>query len=117
MKTSGVGVLITKVSATGERNIMDDPVACDAIKTLVEGGYTGDDVMKAWRGVRIVSDLRWRDIETAPKDGTPVIIGKGHDGKITGVRLGVWNGLGWYEVYSGAGINYATHWMPCPPTT
>lgn len=62
----------------------------------------------------------WRDIVTAPKDGTPVFLWKN---QFIGVHrylspLGSVCGPQWYQAY---GCNYAafwvegaTHWMPLP---
>jgi hypothetical protein len=58
--------------------------------------------------------MEWKPIETAPKDGTPVL--GYHTGKMTTVYWGLWNE--WQLVEPGA---YAeeddwrpTHWMPLP---
>ena len=59
--------------------------------------------------------MNWQPIGTAPKDGTVVILMSILNGKIVNVRQCTFNGLGWYEPYSGAGFNYPTHWMPLPP--
>lgn len=58
--------------------------------------------------------MKWQPISTAPKDDKPVIVASTLNGRVTSVRMCVWNGIGWYEVYSGAGINYVTHWIPLP---
>lgn len=63
--------------------------------------------------------MDWRPIETAPKDGEPVIVGCVDTGFVTMARL-VQDDDRWYELnndptdYWGSEI-YPTHWMPKPP--
>lgn len=58
--------------------------------------------------------MKWLAIESAPKDNVAIIVASLLRGKIVCVRMAVWHGLGWYEVYSGAGIDHVTHWIPMP---
>lgn len=71
-----------------------------------------------------MSDFHWRDIETAPKDGTMLMLADMH-----GVGAGYWKPAKrrpyWCAViYTSAGdwddhredfIMRPTHWMPLPP--
>jgi len=86
-----------------------DKVAIPKLPQEPEKGNVGPE------GYVTEERARWRSIGTAPKDDVPIITASVLRGKIVRVRMGVWNGLGWYEVYSGVGINYVTHWMPLPP--
>ncbi len=60
-----------------------------------------------------IDNLRgWRSIETAPKDGTPLL---GFVEKVMYVCW--WDGLGWSFFVDGRGSRFAffpTHWMPLP---
>lgn len=56
-----------------------------------------------------MSDSAWRDIETAPKDGTRVLV---FDGVVVIARF--WGGA--FRVGDLPGSDcYPTHWMPLPP--
>jgi hypothetical protein len=52
----------------------------------------------------------WRQIESAPKDGTEIILAKA--GTIESEQ-GVWNGAAWRTMYGW--FAEPTHWMPLPP--
>ncbi|MGG7581713.1 hypothetical protein [Rhizobium sp. Nf11,1] len=55
----------------------------------------------------------WRDISTAPKDGTEVLLGH-PDGSI---QIGRWNGSdGWDDGNFDDHFRWPTHWMPLPAT-
>jgi len=60
------------------------------------------------------NDNQWQPIETAPKDGTFILL---YD-KNVGVHQGRWIGspfsMGWRQC-SNFGMYDATHWMPLPP--
>ncbi len=53
----------------------------------------------------------WQPINTAPKDGTYVLVYGRHEG----VRIGKWETLfdDWEAPYEG-GLLEPTHWMPLP---
>jgi hypothetical protein len=58
-----------------------------------------------------LADGSWRPIETAPKDGTEIII----LGKWTkDCSRAYWDG-GLWQTYSGGHEENPTHWMPLPP--
>lgn len=83
---------------------------------LKTGQYDGTDIMQAWIALRQFADLQWQPIETAPKDGTLIILGGGEFQRPVfawWTPRGYWAGdqRGLYEA-----IPYkATHWMPPPP--
>ena len=53
-------------------------------------------------------------IETAPKDGTPIILLYFDAGRICWVRDGKFvPPIGWYSI-NGTGGLHPTHWMPLP---
>jgi hypothetical protein len=54
----------------------------------------------------------WQPIETAPKDGTAVIVYCPAKGVHVGNRRS--DRVGWYSV-RGAYLCKPTHWMPLPP--
>jgi hypothetical protein len=54
----------------------------------------------------------WQLIESAPKDGNPVLIA----GEVALPRIGYfnrWEGV-WSDAYSGRLVDGYTHWMPLP---
>lgn len=65
---------------------------------------------------------KWQPIETAPKDGTPVLLGRFAPGCLLDGRVSVdkWSlpedGRGWIG-FGKFNPEYwpATHWMPLPP--
>ena len=57
--------------------------------------------------------MEWQPIETAPMDGTPLILGLITHGKVWRVFDGRHNGLAWYAI-DGTYIPSPTHWMPLP---
>ena len=78
------------------------------------------DIVAAWE--HVAQREQWQPIETAPRDGTEVLIVVPHNGKgpVAGVMLGyVCEDDGdWYDSSENArwaGPVYApTHWMPLP---
>lgn len=64
----------------------------------------------------------WRPIETAPKDGTLVLIfaALGNPAAFEGVLLAAYgrtddNGEDWWALDSGGWVKSPSHWMPLPP--
>lgn len=66
----------------------------------------------------LVEDHPWQPIDTAPKDGTPILcfIPSYYQGK-GGMVVAVWMDFsdrpGWYSEISS--VHEPTHWMPLPP--
>ena len=57
------------------------------------------------------AENEWRDIETAPKDGTSVLAWIQH----TNLPGAIYFSSGkWYWVISGGWAGFPTHWMPLP---
>lgn len=56
---------------------------------------------------------KWRPIETAPKDGTLVIIydPRSHRAYACGFEFGIWQ----TGVWDSRGPVSPTHWLPLPP--
>ena len=73
----------------------------------------------------------WQEISTAPRDGTPILLGGGQDDNAQHVRVeeqrlmnapcrAAWNGEYWVMTFAEAGcvlVTYEspTHWMELPP--
>ncbi len=75
--------------------------------------------MEAYAAARVREALEWRPIETAPRDGTRVILVWGGE-SINGFFLNNSQSLrpwaGWRtESMVPAPIGQPTHWMPLPP--
>ena len=54
---------------------------------------------------------KWKPINTAPKDGTSILIGSNE----LGVMVAHWNGYYWDDGDWNSEIDWPTHWMPRPP--
>ncbi len=73
--------------------------------------------------IRLLDEARaqsgWRPIETAPKDGTKVLVFCPHDSPFQAVanyhRQESPEWVGWVESYDGEDIWPPSHWMPLPP--
>jgi hypothetical protein len=61
---------------------------------------------------RLNEALEWQPIETAPKDGTIVLLVIDHGKWGEKVWTGLWDD-GWMVIY-GKARNAPTHWMPLP---
>lgn len=63
--------------------------------------------------------MEWQSIETAPKDGTPVLVLMKEPGRLDGSRVQV--AVEYPNGYALIGGRFAfdcpkpTHWMPLPP--
>ena len=80
---------------------------CEAYKGQVEAGAVEIERLRAC--------LEWRPIETAPKDGTRILLWA------PGARLDIWKWIDisrWWEAgdteWWREGIHGPTHWMPIP---
>lgn len=64
----------------------------------------------------------WRSIETAPKDGTRILLAMKHvnpEPDDVNVDIGAWGKRDWNKeemwcMAGGDGWRHATHWMPIP---
>jgi uncharacterized protein DUF551 len=58
----------------------------------------------------------WQPIETAPKDGTPILVVRGEHNRNTRSRIIVayWNDKYWSPVGASTSAYTASHWMPLP---
>lgn len=59
----------------------------------------------------------WRPIETAPKDGTEFLGGRGKDVRVWRWKVydGFWRDLTGFIPLHGSGAAKPTHWLPLPP--
>lgn len=58
----------------------------------------------------------WQPIETAPKDGTLILIAKGGASAWHNMFAGYWDeGLGEFKYHRDGYVRNPTHWMPLPP--
>ena len=73
--------------------------------------YVGADAAAALEAYRKEG---WQPIETAPKDGTPILLGAepNEDGPFS-IILGCWYKDGWY-CWTPEKHIWPTHWMPLP---
>lgn len=58
----------------------------------------------------------WQPIETAPKDGTTVLVANIVDGKVWRVSEARFRQVGWFD-NGGSGCHWRTHWAPMPPVS
>jgi hypothetical protein len=56
----------------------------------------------------------WLPIESAPKDGTSVLVALIRDSRVWRVSDARFNRIGWYTVHGGQSCHWSTHWMPLP---
>jgi hypothetical protein len=62
----------------------------------------------------VADEMDWRPIETAPKDGTRILIATPLDGVMSSEFFGgLWQNIPWRR--EGAARGQPTHWMPLPP--
>lgn len=54
--------------------------------------------------------MEWQPIETAPKDGTQILLGKVGGSMI----VGFWNGYAWDDGDFDSNVSWPSHWMPLP---
>ena len=69
-----------------------------------------------WRARTIIESDEWKPIETAPKDGTEILMWSQYDGIVVGhYSKSVWAD-GWiiYDARSDTIELHPTHWMPLP---
>lgn len=94
----------------------------DAVETLakkaawvLENGATGEnrDIAEGVLALRLAMVERggWQDIETAPKDGTPVLVSIPEAILIVAEWYSIPNGA-WHS--AGRRLAEPTHWMPLP---
>ncbi len=58
--------------------------------------------------------MNWQPIETAPKDGTQVLLWIGGHSE-PWAQTGFFEGGYWLDSYEGIDLSSPTHWMPLPP--
>ncbi|BCZ76012.1 hypothetical protein [Komagataeibacter phage phiKX1] len=87
----------------GTFSFIDDRDA--ATKHIDEAIQRGRELERAEMG------QKWRPIETAPKDGTCILVPV----KFIGADVVTWWAAAWRETTNGLRLNEApTHWMPLP---
>lgn len=92
---------------------------------LKTGQYDGTDIMQAWIALRQFADLQWQPIETAPKDGLPVLLSNGkyieiarwEDNATMGrlERGPAWQVFDCEDPWYSVALTDPAHWMPLPP--
>lgn len=85
-------------------------------------GISVADKARLSRLLDYVEGMRWRPIETAPKDGARIILAKivGHPAHPTSLWwacAGHWSDRwgNWNDGVEPCGLAGPTHWMPLPP--
>ena len=58
--------------------------------------------------------MKWQPIETAPKDGTQILIYDPADPTGSGVNQAKWDRSNFVEVVEEYGVFWPSHWMPLP---
>src|SRR5688500_10154734 len=90
-----------------------------AVHGAVPPDVVGVSYEVAIRAIKAALNTRtsehWQDIESAPRDGTEIIVGR-----IVGIRLDWWHKAWWPTNQTGTmwrtanGACQPTHWMPLP---
>lgn len=77
-----------------------------------------DAILAAVAAERAARDAKWRPIETAPKDGTKVLL----INRARNMAVGLWQQEAWYLIGNAGSPNSffnnhfgPTHWMSLPP--
>lgn len=93
---------------------------------LKTGQYDGADIMEAWIALREFAKYQWQSIETAPKDGVPVLLSNGRyieiarweeDAELGRFERGpAWQVFDCEDSWYSVAFTNPTHWMPLPPT-
>ena len=92
--------------------------------------HLAQDKWEVWQAACVQAEVaQWQPIETAPRDGTKILLYGQWQGEINGMRndvvaVGAWGGgrsdrgkSGWWDIINTDGYAcwiYATHWMPLP---
>lgn len=97
----------------------EKPSGLAAIMGKWPGDETDEEIAEAMEG-----ESRWRPIETAPKDGTTVIVARdmdawgwvlGHARYVVHGPIEGWISHGFTDPPGDLGLAHPTHWMPLPP--
>jgi len=103
---------------------------CTIKEGAIDDFYTADQVRAAVladRALNATAQGMWQPIETAPKDGTEILVSGlnfGDEAKGRHVTMASWrNGFGWWEglpdpveeeLTANTQLQFLTHWMPLP---
>jgi hypothetical protein len=95
--------------------IMDEQVEAALREYLVTPGRYGFSphyMARMRAALEAAERAAWQPIESAPKDGTPVLLGSKR-GDLWPMRVRAWSKL--YDGWRGGGTSCeATHWRPLP---
>jgi hypothetical protein len=124
---AAAAALETRAPSQGGVGVTDEMVlaACDAFHDCNWRDPIKEKMRAALTAAQIPQGSEWRDIASAPKDGTFILctsgyqVGKNPWGPGGWMQIGVWahdmrgDGEAWHD---GAQIHrvYPTHWMPLP---
>jgi hypothetical protein len=92
--------------------IIDEMVRYDGFMGAWDAHDAADEILAALPDT--IAPLVWEPIETAPKDGTCILISNGKDGIFSGMYVGYWYQEGGWKFSIKNRIPDATHWMPLP---
>lgn len=96
----------TDIDGTWDNGVFCENINCEG--QIDFGHWTGEGAKEAVHEAWNTRPDQWQPIETAPKDGTAIIVGGG---------TAEWNPnqYGWFSHQGQAIIEWeVTHWMPLP---